>query len=363
MSNTAAVIGAGLAGSAVAHALCAAGWQVNLYEAQTAASGASGNWLGAFHPHLTRGDTPLSRLTVEGVQATREALELLTDQGHLRRGVDWDLPGHLQVFEATEQARALDTWRLRTDCHDWVQWHTGSTEGPAAALQGYWFAQGGWASPVAWVNANLAACGGRLTLHEHSPVANMQTLQQTHTAVVVACAHTSLALAPVPGASTGVVKGQITRVHRGDLPHLPWVLSGESYAIGPQGRPDMVLGATYERPAVDLTPSAQADAENLARFRAVLPDWPLGSVVDQRCGLRFVWHDRLPVVGPVPGMPGVMLCTGFASRGLTWAALAARLIRQYCEGAAVDNPLHRRLLPRVPKARGMGSDSAARGAG
>lgn len=98
----------------------------------------------------------------------------------------------------------------------------------------------------------------------------------------------------------------------------------------------MLLGATYERPVGELVPTEASDALNIDRFQVAFPTIELGQHLDSRCAVRFVWADRLPVIGLLrAGVeqgqdgwngPAVYLNTAYASRGLTWAALAAHRI-------------------------------------
>lgn len=348
-----AVVGAGIAGSAVARALCQVGIQVDLFDqASGPASGASGNWVGAFHPHITRGDSPLSKLTRLGFEHTLSAFHALSVEGFLTQGVDWDTPGHLQVFAPEQAERAKETLDLLGFPTSLVRWAEPFSELPTPHA-GYFFPQAGWVKPPSWVQANLQACGGLLRTHWNTSVDDVSALLGQFDAVVLACAQHSLDLAPIAGALTGTVKGQITRVHLpapvqgGAEPlRLPVVLSGESYAISPPLEDWLLLGATYERPALDLQPTVAADETNLARFQAVLPDWLLGAVKDQRCGVRFVWNDRLPAIGPHPTLPRVFLSTGFASRGLLWAALGGWVLAQYCTGLVPYSPLLEKIKPR-----------------
>ena len=346
-----AVVGAGIAGSCVARALCQAGVDVDLYDrAQEAAQGASGNWVGAFHPHLTRGDSPLSKLTRLGFEHTLAELTDLTAMGLLSKGVDWDTPGHLQTFGHDQAERARSTLEILGFSSDRVQWSEPFEHLPSPN-PGYFFPQGGWVKPPCWVQANLRACGDRLRIHWGAMIQDVSTLLASHDAVVLACAEQSLTLAPIDGALASTVKGQITRVElNSSMPkRLPCVLSGESYAISPPADNWIVLGATYERPALDLTPTAQADEYNIQRFKSTLPTWPLGAVLDHRCGVRFVWNDRLPAIGPVPGRPNLFMSTGFASRGLLWAALGGWIVRQYCTGYRVQSTLLDKIKPRASR--------------
>nr|WP_294885781.1 FAD-dependent 5-carboxymethylaminomethyl-2-thiouridine(34) oxidoreductase MnmC [uncultured Limnobacter sp.] len=343
-----AVIGAGIAGSSVALALCKLGVQVHLYDcASGPAAGASGNWVGAFHPHITRGDSPLSQLTRLGFEHTVQALKNLTEQGLLAKGTDWDTPGHLQTLPPEEADRARETLALLNFPQTLVQWAQPNSLLPTP-LSGLFFPQGGWVKPARWVEANLQACGDLLCTHYNSTINDIGPLREQYSAVVVCVAENALELAPIPGARANAVKGQISKLRCAVKPGV--VLSGESYAIAPAAEDWLVLGATYERPVLHLNPTAEADELNIARFKAAFPDLPLGEWLDHRCAVRSVWHDRLPAIGPVPNMPGVYMSTGFGSRGLLWAALGGCVLADYFKGSPIESKLLKKITPRAAKA-------------
>lgn len=369
-----AVLGAGIAGSCTARALCEQGFQVHLLDAADGpAAGASGNWVGAFHPHITRDDTPLSQLTRLGCEFTLQALESLTQQGFLTKGQDWDTPGHLQTIPDDEVQRTretLDQLRLPDSLVQWAEPFSRLN----TPLHGLFFPQGAWVKPARWVQANLQACGALLKVHYGCSVESLTDLGSLlgfqPDAVVIACAQHSLDLAGLDSSRANSVKGQITRLKKvGDMPH---VASGESYAIAPPLDEWMLLGATYERPVGALVPTEASDALNIERFKAAFPDVKLGLHVDSRCAVRFVWPDRLPVVGrvldvaaqpesanPISANPAVYLNTAYASRGLTWAALAANLVASSLRLQAglcaetLETKLTGRLNPRVGKSSGV----------
>lgn len=346
--DSVAVVGAGIAGSGVALALCKLGLQVHLFDAASGpAAGASGNWVGAFHPHITRGDSPLSRLSRLGFEHTVQALESLSNSGLLEKGVDWDTPGHLQTVPADEAQRMRETVAQLNFPESLVRWVEPNALLPTH-LGGLHFPQGGWVKPARWVQANLQACGKLLTTHYNSKISNLPELQNQYSAVVVCSAEHSIELAPIEGARVSAVKGQISKLQSIQQPGV--VLSGESYAIAPPWCDWMVLGATYERPVLDLNPSPQADEENTQRFKNAFPQWPLGELIDHRCAVRSVWHDRLPAIGPVPDMPGVYMSTGFASRGLLWAALGGWIVANHCVGAPFESKLLGKITPRAARA-------------
>lgn len=347
-SGSVAVLGAGIAGSSVALALCQQGIEVHLFDqASEPAAGASGNWVGAFHPHITRGDSPLSKLSRLGFEHTVQALEDLSLRGLLEKGVDWDTPGHLQTVPVEEFQRTQETLEKLGFPLELVRWAAPGELLPTH-LGGLYFPKGGWVKPARWVQANLQACGGLLTTHFNYRLTDIEAVRCQFDAVVVCCAEQSLQLAPIEGARAGSVKGQISKLSSAVKPGL--VLSGESYAIAPAAEDWMVLGATYERPVLDLDPTDEADQLNRARFNAAFPDLPVGELLDHRCAVRSVWHDRLPAIGPVPEMPGIYMSTGFASRGLLWAALGGWIVAGHCMGQPFESKLFGKITPRTAKA-------------
>jgi tRNA 5-methylaminomethyl-2-thiouridine biosynthesis bifunctional protein len=105
-----------------------------------------------------------------------------------------------------------------------------------------------------------------------------------------------------------------------------------------------LLGATYERPVIDLTPTVQADEINRSRFEKAFPELRIGSNQDSRCAVRSVWSDRLPAIG-ASEQKKIYLATGYASRGLLWAALGAQIIQTNLGLGGLNFKLLERLNP------------------
>ena len=87
-----AVIGAGLAGAAVAASLARRGWEVTVFDAaDRSAAGASGLPVGVLAPHVSPDDALLSRLTRAGLRLTWHELA-----SRLKEGIDWRASGVLE---------------------------------------------------------------------------------------------------------------------------------------------------------------------------------------------------------------------------------------------------------------------------
>jgi tRNA 5-methylaminomethyl-2-thiouridine biosynthesis bifunctional protein len=148
------------------------------------------------------------------------------------------------------------------------------------------------------------------------------------------------------------------------LPLLPFVLCREAY-LTPAAHGLCCAGATYDS---DFDPALResSQVENIDKLRALLAD-PLAVPalpLQGRVGFRCVAPDRLPLVGrlpdfaaagaterlrDVPRHPGLYSLLGYASRGLTWAPLAAELLAAGLEGEPL--PLEAALVDALDPAR------------
>ena len=374
-----AVVGAGLAGAAVAWQLAQRGWQVTVLDAGAhPAAGASGVPAAIFAPHTSPDDSVISRLSRAGVRATLHALTTLA--GDLQ-GSAWGMQGVLE--HAVEHAT-----RLAGDSDAWQQWtHPASTKEQAQAKRGtdapaLWHASAGWLRPAALIARLLAQPGitvrtglavakieaadalWRLTDAQGTPIAEADS--------VVVCAGPAsawmtghrLPLQPVRGmASWGLHTPQTAAApwpaipvngHGNLIPRVP-LAGGEAW----------VCGSTFERdPSVlPLTESETAAAHhaNFAKLQLLLPALaaalqpvfaaPVAPQLQAWSGVRCTTPDHLPLVGPLANLlggtelPGLWICTGLGARGATLALLCAELLaaRLHDEPLPLDSALARAI--------------------
>ncbi|MBC7720156.1 MAG: FAD-dependent oxidoreductase, partial [Chitinophagaceae bacterium] len=169
--NTCIVLGAGLAGAAVAASLARRGWHVTVLDAaNTPAAGASSLPAGLLVAHVSKDDSVLSRLSRSGVRmALQQAGKLLT------RGADWDLTGVLEHC-AAGSARALPaSWAQLNQQQagaDWCRQATpdqlarcGLPAPGAASPAALWHAQAAWVKPASLVKAWLGTPGVTIVLN------------------------------------------------------------------------------------------------------------------------------------------------------------------------------------------------------
>ncbi len=371
------VIGAGLAGSACAHALATRGCNVTVLEASepaapgSAASPSSGLPAALMAPHHGAASNPITQLSHLGIAATEQAARTLLVEGR-----DWQHCGALQ------RAGKL---------------------GP----QAHWFSDAAWVKPAALVAAWLAH--PRITLLQCKAVNSLQRCSsaadpwqavdaQGHVLaqaenVVVANAyqakhllshlHHSLnhnphanlqqvadALHQVAGqvvygpwtagwqalwptllpelaaqraanrASQAADALNVCAVNGNGhfIPAIPWQGSaGDSTSIWLSGSTyehdtpqNQVPGSAHLRPAAPLV-TAQGLAANLQRLQQLLPAAAQLLAAQHNAGLLRGWagvrcttRDRLPVVGALAQMQGVYVCTAMGSRGLSFSALCGQ---------------------------------------
>lgn len=328
-----AVIGAGVAGTALAHALAQRGIAVTVLErADSPAQAASGNPVAVFRPVISRDDNRASRLTRAAFLHDLRAWAALGEQ------VEWSRCGVLHLAKdadaATKQQQALADTAPPADFARWVELGEARelANWPVAA-PGVFYPTAGWVVPVSLCRAWLDHPA--IQLRTGCAVASVQTVATgwqvldrdgavlaEADVVVLANARDALSLAPDQTWPLHTVRGQITQLPRGCLPEIQRVIACEGYVAPGAGQ--LLVGATYEHDDDDTAPRTASDLANLARLEAVLPgagERFVEGAVSGRASLRATLPDRLPIVGAVGGQAGLYVAAGYASRGVVWAGL------------------------------------------
>jgi tRNA 5-methylaminomethyl-2-thiouridine biosynthesis bifunctional protein len=351
-----AVIGAGLAGAAVASSLARRGWQVTVLDAAgSPASGASGLPVGVLAPHVSPDDALLSRLTRAGIRATWLELERLLEEGR-----DWRASGVLERRPEGD-TRVPTGW---SDSGPNESWPANAGQLMAAGLPAeapaLWHARAGWVRPSRLIEAWLREPG--VAFRGNAPVARLarsadswqlfdaadQLLAEADR-VVIAAGFESGRFAP--GLPLQSVRGQVAWGRMASdlaLPATP--LNGDGHLIAHVPDADGALlwlaGATFDRDSTDLAPTAadsDANRERLARLHpaaatSLAPAFDSGEV-HTWVGVRCASGDRRPLVGPLDaGAAGLWACTALGSRGLSFAALCAELLAAQWHGEPLPLP-------------------------
>ncbi|MDP3866377.1 MAG: FAD-dependent oxidoreductase [Rhodoferax sp.] len=328
-----AVVGAGLAGASVAAALARRGWQVTVLDrAEAPAAGASGLPVGLVVPHVSADDCALSQLSRSGVR-----LMLQQARSLLLAGQDWAPSGVLE--------RDLDSGHLHP--------------------QDLWHPQGAWIKPAQLVRAWLSQAG--ITFMGQTEVSQLRRrdglweLLDEHGQRL--CRAERVVLANACGAETLLQRLRRDEPGRAvDLARLPamhgmrgmlsWALHdgkdpGEFPPYPVNGSGSMVpripvaggaawfMGSSYQAEDQPERPDHDNHLANWQHLRSLQPaladalqhKFESGEVKHWK-NTRCVTTDRLPAVGPLEAseQPGLWICAGLGSRGLSFSVLCAELL-------------------------------------
>ncbi len=355
------VIGAGLAGSAVSERLARRGWRVTLLERhRQPAREASGNLAGIVRPLLSLDDNIASRFTRAAF------LHSLRAWARLAPLPRWAACGVLQIArDAAHTEHQREVVATHAYPSDYVRYldraEASALVGWPLAEGGWHFPGGGWASPRSVCAALLAGSGDALETHYGRAAAALRRHAERWQAVddsgrilaeapvlILASGAGALWPADAPALPVRRVRGQVSHLPSGQLPDIRLALCREGY-LTPAMDGLACVGASYDFDD-DPLPRAESHAGNLLRLAQMLPGAGGGidaARLDGRVGFRCVPPDRLPVVGAlaealpadrearlrdVPRLAGAHALLGLASRGLTWAWLAAELLASRLEG-------------------------------
>lgn len=379
IERRAIVIGAGVAGSAACERLAARGWQVTLIERHAQPAGeASGNLAGIFMPLLSSDDNIPTRLVRAAYLYALRYWAALGGVGSVFEGASCGVlhlardGAHAQV-----QRRIAASGDYPPEFARWLEADEATAMLGANAPDGaWWFAQGGWARPSSVCAAMLDACGALLTrcfsssaltlvrINDEWQVADAQgAVIAAAPTVILAAGAGAVDFVQAAGLPLYAVRGQVTHLDPASLPTRPFVVCRESYMTPPH-EGVVCVGATYDAQDDDasLRPSSQRD--NIEKTAAILGVPPFEAPLAGRTGFRCMAPDRMPLVGalPDPGVPrrceqlrdvprwpGLFGLLGYASRGLTWAPLAAELLACQLEGEPL--PLENQLAAAIDPGR------------
>jgi tRNA 5-methylaminomethyl-2-thiouridine biosynthesis bifunctional protein len=372
------VIGAGLAGSAVAHALALRGCDVVVLDAAAAGAAptapSNGLPVGLLAP-MQSTNSPSAQLSQLGHATTLQAARSLLTQGQ-----DWQPCGAVQ---RAGKISPLDVWMPEAA---WIK--------PAALVQA-WLTHASVHMRISVRHATVArlrragstwqalALGDQLIEQADAIVlANGYAAQNLWADACSTAGDTSAALTSTRDASGDTVPAstshpQPTLLHQvaGQVVYGPWnaqwqelwhslgqnllpiyrtntatdvapfALNGNGHfipAVPWRGQGASMLssshiwlsGSTYEHGLTAASITAHGMASNVQRLQQLIPSAAQllaqqhqAGQVQAWAGMRCTTRDRLPVAGAVQdSVTGLYLCTGMGSRGLSFAAICGQHI-------------------------------------
>ncbi|MBN9229709.1 MAG: bifunctional tRNA (5-methylaminomethyl-2-thiouridine)(34)-methyltransferase MnmD/FAD-dependent 5-carboxymethylaminomethyl-2-thiouridine(34) oxidoreductase MnmC [Legionella sp.] len=375
------LVGGGLAGCFTAHVLAQRGWKVILLEAQSKLGcGASGNKQAVLFPNLSAYASPLTELMLSA---------FLYAQKIYRPWLDETLAGGLNgtILLAQDEQEAAAHHGL----HDWLNHYPElaslCTREDLSALAGVPVSGAGLFIPSSgWIDSH-ALCE-RLVQHElitvvtNSPADELEHVQGMWrvnnweaSVVILTAGHQVSQFLVASHLPIKPIRGQMTQFYaNSESVELKLPLCGTGHVL-PSYLGQQHCGATYELNCNDNLLKQEDDQYNLSRLNALAPQisWPQ-EPSGQWAGVRATTSDYLPIVGPLPivhnfkdeysGLaansrrwigkggsyyPGLYICAGFGSRGLTTIPLCAEWLSGHINQELSILP--RKLIQAISPAR------------
>nr|MBX2825735.1 FAD-dependent oxidoreductase [Gammaproteobacteria bacterium] len=301
------VIGGGLAGCSVAHALDQLGLPVTLVEQQVVGSGASGNQRAVLRPHLNRTSGIHNRFSQTAFLAAVSVLQQLANTGCKP---EYELCGVLQLLDnidnwpAFDCAVPLDASAMQKFSHGLFPCNINREPGTRkGALHSE---SAGWVNIASYCQA-LLSNASNLQIYEHhaaeqiTPTAQRWQVAVNHRGIRSTLEADNVIVTSGPGTQPllaghdlplTISAGQTTRysspVFTGGT-----IITGSRYLIPEDGI--CTLGATHHRGSNQLQATDEDDAANVSAVREMLPRLTtLGTIVDHWRALRASTPDRLP---------------------------------------------------------------------
>jgi tRNA 5-methylaminomethyl-2-thiouridine biosynthesis bifunctional protein len=335
-SKEIAVIGAGIAGAATAHALAELGHHVHVYEAGDVAGGASGNPAGVLYPNIGRKWNTGVAQSFLAYAHMQQQLRAWKQQG---LNVTYDTPGMLKLpkddAEKERLMRLQGTIGLDASVGRWVSREEASEKASIALPDGAaWFPHGSWLQPTGLCRALLRHPNITLHLNQH-----IETLPKAD-AVVLACAYGAQSFLPkLPLFRSAGQLSIIESVHLAAMPTA--ILCHRGYVVPQQDR--LIIGATYDHDDLRLEMRAAHHALNIADCNAHVPGLlcPEATPSSGRVAHRTTTRNKQPIIGAISDDFAVPVYGNVAhgSRGLLTAPYGATHIAAEISGLPLDVPV------------------------
>jgi sarcosine oxidase subunit beta len=357
MSRTAdvVVVGAGILGAATAHALAADGRSVVVLERGSANREGSGTTAGnlhiqAVHTRRPGQEVPLDNVRFLPLQAA--ASRLWTDvPAELDADVELRRSGGLMVAESAADEAELRQ-KLGHEAAHGIR--TELVDGDAARAQlpllgptvraATWCADDGYANPLKVTPAYLTAArraGARV--HEDTAVTGLRRTRSGWTVETAAAVWSTGAVVVTAGpwiqqvvqlagaevaASPVAIQMHVTVRLPPVLPHLVQHMS-EGLSVKQVQAGQVLIGGGWPAARLELdgrSPvSVQSMLGNIAQAARLLPFLEDVALLRAWAGPLAATPDEMPVIGEVPGCPGLFLAGG--TYAFTFAPLWARVLR------------------------------------
>ncbi len=380
------IIGAGIAGSCLAHKFARQGYKVTVLEQHAScAQGASGNAQAVLYTRLSATASPLAEFVLASyLYALRFYRMFYCEHGHLSH----NFSGILQLATNNKDIALHDSLQDFIAHHPEIA-HAVTAEqaseisGIDLQFGGLFFPDSGWINPQQLCHTlldhpnitchyetsvrDITRDNNRWHCHNisHGKPNNIQT-----PTLVIAGGHHSHEHSCTKQIPIKPIRGQVTYPNSTtDSERLNTVICAEGY-VAPASKQQHVIGATYNfdhaNPGL-VSEDHQRNLQHLARIHPALAQhWlPQADSYGGKVGFRATTPDYLPLCGPIPDhdafvetyaalrknakvdipvagdyLPDLYLCSGLGSRGMTYAPLCAELLFNQITGTPSPLPQH-----------------------
>ncbi|HEX7779546.1 MAG TPA: glycine oxidase ThiO [Vicinamibacterales bacterium] len=343
------VIGAGIVGVAVADALAARGAKVTVLDMRGPGRGASFASAGILAPHVESHHEPRF---LELATRSLDMYDAFVADVSARSGrrVEYARTGTLEVALDPGDLGRLQNAQPRLHAagiaHRWLSPEELRSFEPSvsgAALGGLLIEPHGFAGVSSLITALVQSARISGASFE-APVEVTEVNPRDDSVEVRAGPSRYAADAVVIAAGTwsGRVRirnevGLDVRPVRGQLLHLNWtaghlpgrVVWGPRCYTVPWSDRSLLVGATVEDAGFDERSTISAIQELTTAANELLPEARTASLQDVRVGLRPASADELPIIGPLPSSPRVVVATGHYRNGVLLAPITAAIVRDY----------------------------------
>lgn len=335
------VIGAGVIGCAVAHALASKGARVQVLDGREPGMGASQASAGILAPSIDERSSDLMRLTRSSLGMYESFMARVRAESGM--SVEYERRGMLKIALTDEDADALaaqaaDLFEVGI-AHSFLLRGDARTEEPAltdAVVAGLLVPAYGYVSVRTLVDALVAAAqraGATFTRTQVDAIrpgasgVSVTTAEGSIDADAVVVTAGSWASSLLGTAVEGIrpIRGQLLYLSAGERP-VSRVIYGSRCYLVPWRDGTVLAGATVEDVGFDERPTPEGIDELHDAAAALVPSLADAPIDGVRVGLRPRGRRESPVIGAVPGLPHVFCAVGHYRNGVILTPLTAALI-------------------------------------
>lgn len=338
------VVGAGIVGCAVAHALASRGARVRVLERRQVGQGATRASAGVLCPHIEGHSAPLRQLGVRSLSLYDAFVDRArTDSGH---AIEYRRDGTLEVALTDEEAGKLRVVAAQHVAdgveHRYLDAADARDAEPAIAAE----VTAALLVPVhGYVGAAVLTRALAAAAVRHGTemiTADVERIEATGRGVrvvagggpfeadvaVIAAGSWSgqMTAAAAPRAPIRPVRGQLLHLACSVPPAVKRVIWGRACYIVPWQDESLLVGATSEDVGFDERATVAGVRDLLEAACDLLPSAWQAQFREVRVGLRPATPDELPIIGRSSATPAIVYATGHYRNGVLLAPLTASLV-------------------------------------